>query len=305
MHRLAQASVASSALVSDWVQPAGITSLLAWHRQSTTDHRKMFSSDDKQGRPHAATQDQAENSKQPSPDKPQQAGFEASAGTASAPEKTILQDPTDLLSFFSEPFRSLRGNLAVWAMQNRVETTFDEREFLEGAKDAWCAVNQCMNEKDYDKLAEMCTPTLMTMFREVLSQQSSQGRFFEVTDVEVQHAQVLGASFLLPDAPAVAAESKGSAAVAAPQAGNAGPREAHWSQWALKAAKDALGGSSVAMWVRFTGCLNKQLVKDKEGKVLSELEDRRSQSWLFVRGPLPDKLPVRELDMPWQLMGFQ
>ena len=46
-------------------------------------------------------------------------------------------------------------------------------------------------------------------------------------------------------------------------------------------------------------------VKDKDGKVLSELEDRRSQSWLFVRGPLPDKLPVRELDMPWQLMGFQ
>ena len=40
-------------------------------------------------------------------------------------------------------------------------------------------------------------------YREVLSQQSSQGRFFEVTDVEVQHAQVLGASFLLPDAPAV------------------------------------------------------------------------------------------------------
>ncbi len=137
MHRLAQASVASSVLVSHWVQPAGITSLLAWHRQSTTDHRKMFSSDDKQGRPHAATQDQAANSKQPSPDKPQQAGFEASAGwflsvkngllvrkqlemqavytctflyagTASAPEKTILQDPTDLLSFFSEPFRSLR-----------------------------------------------------------------------------------------------------------------------------------------------------------------------------------------------------
>lgn len=34
---------------------------------------------------------------------------------------------------------SLQGNLAVWAMQNRVETTFDEKEFLEGAKDAWCA----------------------------------------------------------------------------------------------------------------------------------------------------------------------
>lgn len=82
MQRIAQASVASSVLVSDWVQPVGITSLLAWHRQSTGDHRKMFSSDDKQGRPHTTTQAQAEPSKQPgTPDKAQQAGFEASAGT--------------------------------------------------------------------------------------------------------------------------------------------------------------------------------------------------------------------------------
>lgn len=46
-------------------------------------------------------------------------------------------------------------------------------------------------------------------------------------------------------------------------------------------------------------------VKDKEGTVISELEDKRSQLWLFVRGPLPDKLPVRELDAPWQLFSLQ
>lgn len=28
----------------------------------------------------------------------------------------------------------------------------------------------------------------------------------------------------------------------------------------MNIAKDALGGSSLAMWVRFSGCLNKQLV---------------------------------------------
>lgn len=46
-------------------------------------------------------------------------------------------------------------------------------------------------------------------------------------------------------------------------------------------------------------------IKDKEGAVSGELEDRRSQHWLFVRGPLPDKLPVRELDLPWQLFSLQ
>lgn len=80
MHRLAQASVASSVLVSDWVQPVGITSLLAWHRQSTIDHRKLFSSEDKQSTPHATAQDQAEASKQSGPGKPQQAAAGATTG---------------------------------------------------------------------------------------------------------------------------------------------------------------------------------------------------------------------------------
>ena len=33
----------------------------------------------------------------------------------------------------------LQGHAAVWTVRNRVETTFDEAEFLEGAKDAWVA----------------------------------------------------------------------------------------------------------------------------------------------------------------------
>ena len=165
-----------------------------------------------------------------------------------------------------------------------------------------------------------------------------------------------------------------------------------WSQWAVSYAKDALGGSTLGLLVKFSGVLHRQLVrisgpllfpdcllqrlkqitgtsirstiflhgslismavfqalviklhhteacwyvpacmqiclgllgklcslaivicarvcmlmqvKDKEGTVISELEDRRSQLWLFVRGPLPDKLPVRELDAPWQLFSLQ
>lgn len=33
----------------------------------------------------------------------------------------------------------LQGRLAVWTVKNKVETSFDETEFLEGAKDAWVA----------------------------------------------------------------------------------------------------------------------------------------------------------------------
>ena len=68
LQRLAQASVASSVIASDWAQPAGITSLLAWHQRSTTDHRKLFSSDDKRDSQQSAAQAQAEASKQPGPE---------------------------------------------------------------------------------------------------------------------------------------------------------------------------------------------------------------------------------------------
>ena len=45
-----------------------------------------------------------------------------------------IKDPAAL------QFESLcQGRAAVWAVKKRVETTFDEAEFLEGAKDAWVA----------------------------------------------------------------------------------------------------------------------------------------------------------------------
>ena len=72
LQRLAQASVASSVLSSDWAQPTGIASLLAWHQRSTTDHRKLFSSEDKRDSQQSSAQAQAEAPKQPGP---QQAGL--------------------------------------------------------------------------------------------------------------------------------------------------------------------------------------------------------------------------------------
>ena len=79
LQRIEQASVASSVLVSDLAQPAGITSLLAWHQQRVTDHRKLFSSDDKQEGPQGTAQAQAEASKQAGPDRPQ-AGLGSATG---------------------------------------------------------------------------------------------------------------------------------------------------------------------------------------------------------------------------------
>lgn len=41
----------------------------------------------------------------------------------------------------SKLFGWLQASAAVWAVKTRVETAFDEKEFLEGAKDAWVAGN--------------------------------------------------------------------------------------------------------------------------------------------------------------------
>ena len=71
LQRLAQASAASTLIVSEVLQPASFTSLLAWHRQSTVDHRKKFSSDDKQDGPHIPAQEQAPASKQAASEKSQ------------------------------------------------------------------------------------------------------------------------------------------------------------------------------------------------------------------------------------------
>ena len=71
LQRLAHASAASTLIASEVLQPANFTSLLAWHRQSTAEHRKRFSSDDKQDRPHGPAQEQASASKQAAPEKSQ------------------------------------------------------------------------------------------------------------------------------------------------------------------------------------------------------------------------------------------
>lgn len=71
LQRLAQASAASTLIASEISPPASFTSLLAWHRQSTADHRRKFSSDDKQGRSHQAAQEQASASNQGASEKSQ------------------------------------------------------------------------------------------------------------------------------------------------------------------------------------------------------------------------------------------
>ena len=45
-------------------------------------------------------------------------------------------------------------------------------------------------------------------------------------------------------------------------------------------------------------------VTDGNGQVLSEDDDRRSQYWQFVRGPLPP-LPAQSLESPWFLLTMQ
>ena len=43
-------------------------------------------------------------------------------------------------------------------------------------------------------------------------------------------------------------------------------------------------------------------VKKDDGQVVLEVNDKRTQQWVFARGPLPAGLPHRELQLKWKLL---
>lgn len=49
-----------------------------------------------------------------------------------------------------------------------------------------------------------------------------------------------------------------------------------------------------------------RLVIEREGNggVVARLTDRRPTTWKFASGPLPEKLPVAQLDTPWWLLNL-
>ena len=64
-----------------------------------------------------------------------------------------------------------------------------------------------------------------------------------------------------------------------------------------------LAGLHQVLAVRFSGAV--AVAVRRGGDVVSELTDRRSKVWRFVRGPLPAGLPVRRLDgVPWTLLAI-
>ena len=194
LQRLANRTALPGVVFASLVQPASITSLLAWHTKHINDHRKLYSSDDKQQQPQQAAHGQAESNSESSTSKSQQPGPASATGTAvcllhinihctalkvcvtpvtdigwhdltGEPVKTLLQDPVDFFALVTQPWRSflvrlppaslsaitdsahadicpfplLQNNLTVMTIKKRVETSFEEDDFLEGAKDAWFA----------------------------------------------------------------------------------------------------------------------------------------------------------------------
>ena len=82
MQRLANQTALPGILFASFVQPASITSLLAWHSKHVTDHRKLYSSDDKQQRPQQAAPEQTESSNASASTKPQQSDPNSAPGIA-------------------------------------------------------------------------------------------------------------------------------------------------------------------------------------------------------------------------------
>lgn len=91
MHRLANQTALPGMIFASFVQPASITSLLSWHTKHVTDHRKLYSSEDKQPQSQQATHEQARASTSSSDNKSQQAEAASKPGMLQLQAHTATQ----------------------------------------------------------------------------------------------------------------------------------------------------------------------------------------------------------------------
>lgn len=97
MQRLANQTALPGMIFASFVQPASITSLLAWHSKHVTDHRKLYSSEDKQQPSQQAAHEQTEAGTSSSGNKSRQAGPGSAPGMTDASSAVLLEARVALL----------------------------------------------------------------------------------------------------------------------------------------------------------------------------------------------------------------
>mmetsp|Transcript_15449 Transcript_15449/g.48631 ORF Transcript_15449/g.48631 Transcript_15449/m.48631 type:complete len:150 (+) Transcript_15449:161-610(+) len=148
-----------------------------------------------------------------------------------------------------------------------------------------------LGQEEAEGLDKMASKRMCNALKQMKADYDQQGitmrmSVVNIRDVKISgvklfsHADALG--YLGEDAePAAAAEHVGGAAAINDHSG-----------WWLMVSVDIKSEERCELY-------------NKDGHAVDDITDRRGHTWRFMRGPLPRKLPVEELDLPWVLADIQ
>jgi hypothetical protein len=195
-------------------------------------------------------------------------------------------------------------NAAADAPCRSFEPDFDEAAFIDGATDAYFAVNELWPTGDAEKMAEFMTPPVAEAFAEMVAGYKAANMVLSFNTTSFHRARITDFSLLSRG------ELRGKGPRATPRAAVATAASAEPPD----EAEDG-GGSSYsipgigAMYLAFS--VRYDVVDEVElrrggprGPLASRIKDSRGHVWTFAR-PLPRKVPFDGADTPWKLSHIE
>ena len=174
------------------------------------------------------------------------------------------------------------------------EPAFDEAHFLDGAADAYLAVNELWPAGDAAALEPLTTPPVAEAFAAMLEGYKDSGFSVLFKTVAFHRARIIDFTLVTRGE----SRRRGPRPAVAPVASGEPEPEADGGGYSFP----GIGQLFLRVSVRYDVEDEVELRRGgPEGPIAMRMRDFRGHKWSFVR-PLPSKLPFEGADTPWRLM---
>jgi len=205
---------------------------------------------------------------------------------------------------------SARAQLAVYT--RFFEPGFDEAAFLEGAENAYYAINELWPEGDAKGLAPLTSRRVAASFAAMLHDYSEKGLVLQFRTLAFHRARIVNWSLLsgedsrrprtgASDRDAAEAMTPGGAATGVEGEGKEEEEEEERDGFVMP----GVGPIYLSMDVRYDVEDAVELREGgPQGPVVGRMRDLRGHVWTFAR-PLPKEVPFEGADTPWKLTNVK
>ena len=179
-----------------------------------------------------------------------------------------------------------------------LEPGFDEAAFLDGATDAYFAVNELWVAGDAAALAPLTTPPVGAAFAAMLQSYKDEGLFLSFKTLAFHRARITDFSFVS------SREARRQGPRAAVATAAAADEEPEGAEAAGAYFMPGMGTITLSFSVRYDVEDEVELRRGgPDGPVAMRMRDYRGHVWTFAR-PMPKDIPFEGADTPWKLMDI-